>query len=105
VLVSNNTEDHVHVAAVEVFEGTSDIMSITNHGVQYRIPVDVISITEKNTQDVRLIRLQDDEEVATLKQVVEDDPEVTEDLESEDTEDSAETEETNDQDQEDNDPS
>ncbi|HLR24029.1 MAG TPA: DNA gyrase subunit A [Pseudogracilibacillus sp.] len=99
------TEETGHVAAVEVVEGTEDMMLMTIHGVLIRIPVDGISITGRNTQGVRLIRLQDDEEVATVTQVVEDDPEVTEDLESEDTEDSAETEETNDQDQEDNDPS
>src|SRR5699024_12547663 len=104
-LVSKMAEETGHVAAVEVGEGTEDMMPISIHGVLIRIPVDCISITRRNTQGVRLIRLQDDEEVATVTQVVEDDPEVTEDLESEDTEDSAETEETNDQDQEDNDPS
>src|SRR5699024_12012725 len=65
------TEETGHVAAVEVVEGTEDMMLMTIHGVLIRIPVDGISITGRNTQGVRLIRLQDDEEVATVTQVVE----------------------------------
>src|SRR5699024_9954764 len=98
-------EETGHVAAVEVVDGTEDMMLMTILGDLMRIDVDGFSITGRNIQVVCLIRIQDDEEVANITQVVEEDPEETEDLESEDTEDSAETEETNDHDQEDNDPS
>src|SRR5699024_3328361 len=51
------TEETGHVAAVEVVEGTEDMMLMTIHGVLIRFPVDGISITGRNTQGVRLIRL------------------------------------------------
>lgn len=66
------TEETGHVVAVKVVDGTEDIMLITIHGVLIRIPVDGISITGRNTQGVRLIRLQGEEEVATVAKVAED---------------------------------
>src|SRR5699024_11836156 len=53
-------EETGQVAAVEVVEGSEDMMLMTMHGVLIRIPVDGISITGRNTQGVRVIRLQDD---------------------------------------------
>lgn len=66
------TEETGHVAAVEVVDGTEDMMLMTIRGVLIRIPVEGISITGRNTQGVRLIRLSEDEEVATVAQVAED---------------------------------
>src|SRR5699024_756392 len=45
------------------------MMLMTIHGVLIRIPVDGISETGRNTQGVRLIRLHDDEEVATVAKI------------------------------------
>src|SRR5699024_1752955 len=66
------TEETGHVVAVKVVKGDEDLMLITVHGVLIRIPVDGISITGRNTQGVRLIRLQGEEEVATVAKIAEE---------------------------------
>jgi DNA gyrase subunit A len=74
------TEETGHVVTMKMVTGEEDIMLITIHGVLIRIPVEGISITGRNTQGVRLIRLQEDEEVATVAKIAEeklDDEEVT----------------------------
>lgn len=68
---SKLTEDTGHVIAVKPVLGNEDIMLITIDGVLIRIPVESISVTGRNTQGVRLIRLQGDEEVATVAKVAE----------------------------------
>src|SRR5699024_1473348 len=73
------TEETGHVIAVEVVNGDEDIMLITIHGVLIRIPVEGISITGRSTQGVRLIRLQGDEEVATVTKIIEEEPEEEQD--------------------------
>src|SRR5690625_872580 len=60
------TEETGHVTAVKAVNGEEDIMLITVAGVLIRIPVQSISQTGRNTQGVRLIRLQEGEEVATV---------------------------------------
>src|SRR5690625_1498680 len=67
------TEETGHVVAVKVVNGDEDIMLITVAGVLIRIPVESISITGRNTQGVRLIRLQNEEEVATVAKIAEED--------------------------------
>lgn len=66
------TEETGHVSAVKAVTGSEDIMIITVDGVLIRIPVESISQTGRNTQGVRLIRLRDNEEVATVAKIVED---------------------------------
>src|SRR5699024_373855 len=68
---SKLTEETGHVIAVKPVLGNEDIMLITIDGVLIRIPVESISVTGRNTQGVRLIRLQGDEEVATVAKVAE----------------------------------
>jgi len=82
------TENTGHVVAVKVVEGNEDIMLITVAGVLIRIPVESISITGRNTQGVRLIRVQNDEEVATVAKIVEEEieEETVEDIEEIETE-------------------
>src|SRR5699024_5762674 len=82
------TEETGHVVSVKVVKGDEDLMLITVHGVLIRIPVDGISITGRNTQGVRLIRLQGEEEVATVAKIAEEeieeqDKENDDDVESE----------------------
>ncbi|WP_391509256.1 DNA gyrase C-terminal beta-propeller domain-containing protein, partial [Bacillus pumilus] len=55
--------------------GEEDIMLITAAGVIIRMPVDQISQMGRNTQGVRLIRLEDEQEVATVAKAQKDDPE------------------------------
>ncbi|WP_217588420.1 DNA gyrase subunit A [Lentibacillus saliphilus] len=68
-------DDTGHVVAVKTVTGQEDIMLITVAGVLIRIPVEDISQTGRNTQGVRLIRLQNDEAVATVAKVQEDEEE------------------------------
>ena len=75
------TEDTGHIVAVKPVLGNEDIMLITIAGVLIRIPVESISITGRNTQGVRLIRVQGDEEVATVAKVAEE--EIEEEIENE----------------------
>lgn len=58
-----------HVVSVKAVDGDEDLMMITIAGVLIRIPVKDISETGRNAMGVRLIRLQDDEEVATVSKV------------------------------------
>lgn len=67
------TEETGHVAAMQVVQGDEDMMLITIAGVLIRIPVDSISVTGRSTQGVRLIRLQEEEEVATVAKIAESD--------------------------------
>lgn len=55
-----------HVVAVKDVTGIGDLMLITAAGVLIRIPVAEISETGRNTMGVRLIRLHEEEEVATV---------------------------------------
>jgi len=73
------TEDTGHVVSVKPVTGEEDIMLITVDGVLIRIPVADISQTGRNTQGVRLIRLREDEEVAAIAKITEEELEETED--------------------------
>ncbi|GAA0415639.1 DNA gyrase subunit A [Virgibacillus salarius] len=75
IYTCNLTEKTGHVAAVKVVSGKEDLMLITVAGVLIRIPVEDISETGRNTMGVRLIRLQDDEEVATVTRIDQDEEE------------------------------
>lgn len=67
------TEDTGHVVTVQAVTGKEDLMLMTVAGVLIRISVDSIAQTGRNTQGVRLIRLQNDEEVATIAKIEEED--------------------------------
>lgn len=96
VLTGKLTDKTGEVVSVKAVTGDEDLMLITVAGVLIRIPVQDISETGRNTMGVRLIRLQDDEEVATVAKIEEEklleEDEVTEDIleientENEDTE-------------------
>ena len=59
--------------AVKVVDGTEDIMLITNKGMLIRMDVNDVSVIGRSTQGVRLIRLGEDELVATVARVMKDD--------------------------------
>ncbi|WP_082231955.1 DNA gyrase subunit A [Halobacillus massiliensis] len=69
IITCNLTEKNGHVVATKAVTGEEDAMIITAHGVLIRMPVETISETGRNTQGVRLIRLQEDEEVATVARI------------------------------------
>ena len=82
IFTCNVTEKTGKVVALKTVTGEEDIMIMTVAGVLIRMAVKDISVTGRNTQGVRLIRLQDEEFVATVakveaEEVVEEDLEET----------------------------
>ncbi|MFJ8064260.1 DNA gyrase subunit A [Psychrobacillus sp. NPDC096426] len=76
------TEKNGPLSAVKAVDGTEDLMLITINGMLIRMDVNDISITGRSTQGVRLMRLADDELIATVakveKEEEDDDTEVEE---------------------------
>lgn len=80
VLTCRITDKTGKVVKVKTVTGEEDLMLITIAGVLIRIPVEEISETGRNAMGVRLIRLQDKEQVATVAKIDdEEDLEIEED--------------------------
>lgn len=69
------TEKNGAMCAVKTVDGSEDIMLITINGMLIRMDVNDISVIGRSTQGVRLIRLSDEEYVATVARVKKDDAE------------------------------
>ncbi|WP_102026152.1 DNA gyrase subunit A [Salirhabdus sp. Marseille-P4669] len=84
IFTVNLTDKNGTVVAVKAVTGDEDLMIITESGVLIRMPVESISETGRNTQGVKLIKLDGDEEVATVTRIEkeEDDDTTEEDLEN-----------------------
>ncbi|MDC3417737.1 DNA gyrase subunit A [Aquibacillus salsiterrae] len=79
IVTSNVTDKTGKIVTVKAVTGEEDIMIITVSGVLIRMPVKGISVTGRNTQGVRLIKLQEEEKVATVARIdTEDDDEIVE---------------------------
>ena len=65
----NITERNGLLVAMKAVDGSEDLMLITIHGILIRMDVNDISIIGRSTQGVRLIRLGEDELVATVAKV------------------------------------
>ena len=80
------TEKNGPMCAVKTVNGTEDVMLITINGMLIRMDINDISVIGRNTQGVRLIRLADDELVATVAKLEkEDEAEIDDSIESEET--------------------
>ena len=79
------TDKNGPLISVKAVDGTEDLMLITVHGILIRMDVSDISVTGRSTQGVRLIRLGEDEYVATVAKV-EKEPEEELDENNEDEE-------------------
>lgn len=81
IKTSQITDKTGSLSAVKAVDGSEDLMLITINGMLIRMDVNSISITGRSTQGVRLIRLGDDELVATVAKVekAEDEEEFDED--------------------------
>jgi DNA gyrase subunit A len=66
------TEKNGPLVAVRTVNGTEDIMLITINGILIRMDVNDISQTGRSTQGVRLIKLGEEETVATVARVKKD---------------------------------
>lgn len=65
----NVTERNGLLVAMKTVDGTEDLMLITIHGILIRMDIEDISVIGRSTQGVRLIRLGEDELVATVAKV------------------------------------
>jgi DNA gyrase subunit A len=74
----NVTERNGELVSVKAVTGEEDLMLITAHGVLIRMDVNDISTTGRNTQGVKLIRLQESEFVSTVAKVEKEEEEETE---------------------------
>ncbi|MFJ5771914.1 DNA gyrase subunit A [Psychrobacillus sp. NPDC093180] len=89
------TDKNGPLSAVKAVDGTEDLMLITINGMLIRMDVNDISITGRSTQGVRLMRLADDELIATVAKVEKEEDEETEVEENSPTDtESSSTEET-----------
>ncbi|MGM9945585.1 MAG: DNA gyrase subunit A [Lysinibacillus sp.] len=80
------TEKNGPMCAVKTVNGTEDVMLITINGMLIRMDVNDISVIGRNTQGVRLIRLADEELVATVAKLdKEDEADMDDSIESEET--------------------
>ncbi|MBM7552211.1 DNA gyrase subunit A [Thalassobacillus pellis] len=82
ILTCNLTERNGKVVAVKAVTGDEDVMIITASGVLIRMPIEGISETGRNTQGVRLIRLQEEEAVATVAVLEPEEEEEIEEMEA-----------------------
>ena len=77
IKTANVTEKNGHLAGLTTVDGQEDIMAMTNQGVMIRFNVATVSQTGRATLGVRLMRLGDDGQVATMAKV-DPEPEVDE---------------------------
>ena len=77
IKTANVTEKNGHLAGLMTVDGQEDIMVMTNQGVMIRFNIATVSQTGRATLGVRLMRLGDDGQVATMAKV-DPEPEVDE---------------------------
>jgi len=77
------TDKNGPMVAVKTVDGSEDLMLITINGMLIRMDVNDISLIGRSTQGVRLIRLGDDELVATVAKVEKEDEDVSDENEIE----------------------
>jgi DNA gyrase subunit A len=69
------TDKNGEMCGMKVIDGLEDIMLITNKGMLIRMDVNDVSVIGRSTQGVRLIRLGEDEYVATVATIDKDEQE------------------------------
>ncbi|MFJ7408460.1 MULTISPECIES: DNA gyrase subunit A [unclassified Lysinibacillus] len=77
------TDKNGPMVAVKTVDGSEDLMLITINGMLIRMDVNDISLIGRSTQGVRLIRLGDDELVATVAKVEKEDEDASDEDENE----------------------
>ncbi|WP_102693419.1 DNA gyrase subunit A [Rummeliibacillus pycnus] len=87
------TDKNGPLVAVKTIDGQEDLMLMTINGMLIRMDIDDISVTGRSTQGVRLIRLADDELVASVAKVKKETDEEIDEDEITETEDDHETSE------------
>lgn len=72
VKTAHLNERNGHLVYIASVDGDEDLMIVTTQGVIIRLLVEEISVTGRSTQGVRLIKLSDDQHVATVARVKEE---------------------------------
>jgi len=67
------SERNGNVVGSQIVEEDDELMLITDHGKVIRMPVRDISVIGRNTQGVRLIRMEDEERVVAVERLAETD--------------------------------
>lgn len=88
------TDKNGKMCAVKTVDGTEDLMLITINGMLIRMDIEDISVIGRSTQGVRLIRLADEEFVATVAKVEKELPDEEDEESDEETNGLEETVET-----------
>ncbi len=78
VLTVNTTQKNGKLVSVRAVNGDEDLMVITAGGIVIRIPLSQVKISGRNTQGVRVIRLEDNQKVSSIA-IVPHEEEVPED--------------------------
>lgn len=78
----NVTEKTGNLIAIKVVEDDDDLMIINKSGITIRMNVDELRVMGRATQGVRLIRLDDDDEIASVAKVEVDEEEKKAEMES-----------------------
>ncbi|RKD22866.1 DNA gyrase subunit A [Ammoniphilus oxalaticus] len=74
LITLNVTDRNGHIVALKVVNEEHDLMIVTVSGVIIRLNVNGISTMSRNTQGVKLIRVENDEAVATVAKVDMEEP-------------------------------
>ena len=72
VISVQTSERNGNVVGAELVDDEDEIMLITDGGTLVRTRVDEVSVMSRNTQGVRLIRLDDDERLNSIERIIED---------------------------------
>ena len=76
VTTLNATPKNGKLVAMRAVNGDEDLMMVTNGGTVIRIPLDQVKVSDRNTQGVRVIRLEDDKQRVSSITVVPHEDEV-----------------------------
>jgi len=66
VLTLNTTQKNGRLIATKAVKGDEDLMVITSGGIVIRVPINQIKLSGRNTQGVRVIRLEEKHKVSSL---------------------------------------
>ncbi|MCQ3034865.1 MAG: DNA gyrase subunit A [Bacilli bacterium] len=78
VLTLNETAKNGKLVAMKAVKGDEDLMVVTANGIVIRMPLSQIKVSGRNTQGVRVIRLEDKQRVSNITIVPHDDEAVEE---------------------------
>jgi len=82
VLTLNTTQKNGKLVCLRAVNGNEDLMMVTSGGTVIRIPLDQVKVSGRNTQGVRVIRLEDEKQKVSSITVVPHEDEIIENEET-----------------------